>query len=163
MSAKTGSGQTQGNAEKEGCFIAQGDAVVALYHVPHNATRNENPSGSPRYQLYFRVTNARRAAAGAEGAEAALQDLWSDWDGLAGSKTVFFSHLYIKLMILPRQGSGQTQGKLKKRPFCGSRPAETGGACAVLLSLQPAQASFLDCVLARSHHSRLLVLLHVSS
>ena len=68
---------------KERCFIAQGDAVVALYHVPHNATRNENPSGSPRYQLYFRGTNARRSAAGAEGAEGALQDLWSDWDGLA--------------------------------------------------------------------------------
>ena len=86
--SKAGSGQTQGNAEKEGCFIAQGDAVVALYHVPHNATRNENPSGSPRYQLYFRVTSGRRAPYKSAGDEAAaasrktLVDLWSEWDGM---------------------------------------------------------------------------------
>jgi hypothetical protein len=111
MSAK---GQTQGNAEKEGCFIAQGDAVVALYHVPHNATRNENPSGSPRYQLYFRVTNARRAAAGAEGAEAALQDLWSDWDGLAGNKTVFLKPFVYKTDDFTKTRLGTNTGKTQK-------------------------------------------------
>eukprot|EP01052_Picozoa_sp_SAG31_P022552 SAG31_NODE_1798_length_7243_cov_4.509518_3_plen_83_part_00 len=55
---------------------------MALYHVPHNATRNEHPRGSPRLQLYFRVTNQSRMQRGAIGSEHALLDIWSDWEGL---------------------------------------------------------------------------------
>lgn len=69
-------------------LLQPGDAVLALFHVPHNATRNEGAVNGPRYQLYFRVTNARRAQhenqdeGAPNAAQSALMDLWSDWHGL---------------------------------------------------------------------------------
>jgi hypothetical protein len=34
-----------------------------------------------------------------------------------GKKTVFKNHLYINVIFFTKTGSGQTQGKLKNRPF----------------------------------------------
>lgn len=65
-------------------LLSPGDAVVALYHVPHNATRNEGSTATPRYQLYFRVTNGSRAAYKEfdHSTEDTLLDPWKDWEGL---------------------------------------------------------------------------------
>lgn len=63
--------------------LSPGDAVVAMYHVPHNATRNEGATDTPRYQLYFRVTNGNRARKESDNsAVEALLDPWRDWEGL---------------------------------------------------------------------------------
>lgn len=65
-------------------LLSPGDAVVALYHVPHNATRNEGSTDTPRYQLYFRVTNGNRAGYKEfdDSTVETLLDPWKDWEGL---------------------------------------------------------------------------------
>jgi hypothetical protein len=113
-------------------LLSPGDAVIALYHVPHNATRNEHPGRLARYQLYFRVTNARRqqqqqqqqreqgtrpeagGAEAAQGAERALLDLWSDWEGLQTD--------------LPRlRAEAQVAWRIPPRSSVFTKPKQAGG------------------------------------
>jgi hypothetical protein len=73
--------------------------------------------GLLRVHARLRVLGLRRCLRGGDG----LLALTNAPTLPAGDKTVFFRHLYIKTMILPRQARDKHRENSKKEPFCRRR------------------------------------------